>query len=559
MAYTKHEFKSGDKLYASQLNEMDNQIYSNIESIVDINKEIVNLKLSIDTDGGSPELLGETPYKLTTNTKALLLQGDGMHSYAIESDTVADLESCGTPIFKNCEIIKVDTHYEIRSTGGAAWYNSYADFVVNGLIIGESYVLYVDALGRQYNYNNHVYHGHYIVSAGTSYSSSSTIGTIGGTIITDFQYNIEALKVQFTATTESIVIRAYPADNYSFSSGVSVAEINSFYINRAGTSNMHTEIINKSGIFENNKVLNNISAGVMITSDPVCDVYMKPEDEESEIAGYAPLHGKQVVCFGDSLFGMYRGENSASAFVAAETGATVYNVGFGGCRMSVHPSNGYAAFSMWALAKAINENNWTTQDAQASSGSDYFPEQLALLKSIDFSKVDIAVIHYGTNDFGAGNAIALDNESDPDDYNTLCGALRYSIEKLLSAYPKLRIYVSLPVYRFWTENGTNTYAETYVGKSGKKLPDFVEALRSTAAEYNLPVIDGYYGLGINKANAATFLSDGTHHNAVGRERFGRFIGANLTAQQTTGKAGIDTEAVNELIANAIGVAIGGAY
>ena len=249
------------------------------------------------------------------------------------------------------------------------------------------------------------------------------------------------------------------------------------------------------------------------------------------------LYGKKVVCFGDSLFGMYRGSDSATAFVEQETGANVYNVGFGGCRMSVHPSNGYAAFSMWALAKAIAENNWTTQDAQASSGSSYFPEQLALLKSIDFDDVDIAVIHYGTNDFGAGNVILLDNENDHDDYNTLCGALRYSIEKLLGAYPQLRIFVSLPVYRYWTSDGATTYAESYTNKNGNILPEFVEALRNTASEYNLPVIDGYYGLGINKANASEFLSDGTHHNETGRERFGRYIGQSLIAQQTIGKGG----------------------
>lgn len=247
-----------------------------------------------------------------------------------------------------------------------------------------------------------------------------------------------------------------------------------------------------------------------------------------------PMAGKTVVCFGDSLFGMYRGADSTPAFVAEVTGATVYNVGFGGCRMSVHPTSGFSAFSMWALAKAIVENDWTTQDAQASSGSAYFPEQLALLKSIDFSKVDDIVIHYGTNDYAAGSAVSIDNANDYDDYNTLCGALRYSIEKLLGKYPQLKIFVSLPVFRFWTENDVTTYSDTYL-KHGKKLTEFVEALRSTASEYKLPVIDGYYGLGINKANASAFLSDGTHHNALGRQRFGEYIGANLIAQQTTTK------------------------
>ena len=190
---------------------------------------------------------------------------------------------------------------------------------------------------------------------------------------------------------------------------------------------------------------------------------------------------------------------------------------------------------MWALAKAIAENDFTSQDTAASSGSDYFDEQLAILKGIDFDKVDIIVIHYGTNDFGAGGGTVIDNAADHDDYTTLCGALRYSLEKLLGAYPNLRIYISLPVYRYWTESGTNTYSDDYV-RYGHTLPEFVEALRGVAAEYKLPVIDGYYGLGINKINASTYLSDGTHHNQAGRERFGRFIGGCLVSQQTTAKS-----------------------
>ena len=268
------------------------------------------------------------------------------------------------------------------------------------------------------------------------------------------------------------------------------------------------------------------------------------------------LSGRKVVVFGDSIIGMSRDQTSVPACAAAYTGAEVYNVGFGGCRMAVHPSVGYAAFSMWALADAVASGDYSSQDEQAPNGSDYFPEQLALLKSINFSDVDMVVIHYGTNDFAAN--VTIDNASDHDDYNTLCGALRYSIEKLLGAYPKLLIYVSLPVYRFWTSGSTVTYAETYTNSNGNTLPEFVEALRNVAAEYNLPVIDGYYGLGISKTNAATFLSDGTHHNVTGRERFGRYIGQNLISSKA-GTSGINTDAVNALISAAIGNAIGGSY
>lgn len=242
-------------------------------------------------------------------------------------------------------------------------------------------------------------------------------------------------------------------------------------------------------------------------------------------ASSALLAGRKVVVFGDSIIGMTRDQTSVPAYAAAYTGAEVYNVGFGGCRMAVHPTSGYAAFSMWALADAVASGSYTTQDAQASSGSDYFPAQLAMLKTIDFSSVDMIVIHYGTNDFAAN--VTVDNASDDDDTATLCGALRYSLRKLMTAYPKIRIFVSVPIYRKWGSTG----AETYTNSSGKKLRDFCEALVGVADEFNCPVIDGYKALGINPINDAAFSTDGTHLTDHGRRALGECIGGNLIASK----------------------------
>lgn len=235
------------------------------------------------------------------------------------------------------------------------------------------------------------------------------------------------------------------------------------------------------------------------------------------------LSGKKAVCFGDSIFGMIRDTTSVPAWAAAFTGATVYNVGFGGCRMAVHPTSGYAAFSMWALADAVATGSYTTQDAQAASGQDYFASQLAVLKSIDFGMVDAVVIHYGTNDFASG--VTFDNGDNDADTATLCGALRYAVRKLLGAYPKLRIFVSLPLYRMWGSVG----AETYTNANGKKLREACTALADAAGALNLPVIDGYKALGVNSINGGAYLSDGTHLTDHGRRAFGEYIGGCLVA------------------------------
>ena len=233
------------------------------------------------------------------------------------------------------------------------------------------------------------------------------------------------------------------------------------------------------------------------------------------------LAGRKIVVFGDSLIGMTRDQTSVTAYAAEYTGAKVYNVGFGGCRMAKHPTNGYAAFSMWALADAVSTGNYSTQEAQAPSGSDYFASQLDVLKSIDFASVDAVVIHYGTNDFAAN--VPLDDVANLLSTDTVCGALRYSIKKLLTAFPKIKIFVSLPLYRTW--NGVG--AETYKNSLEKTLPEYDSAMKTVAEDHNLTTIDGYKRLGVNSINSSAYLSDGTHLNDFGRRQFGELIGGHL--------------------------------
>lgn len=238
------------------------------------------------------------------------------------------------------------------------------------------------------------------------------------------------------------------------------------------------------------------------------------------------LTGKKVVVFGDSIIGKCRDSTSVTAFAEDICGAECINVGFGGCRMSAHPTTGYAAFSMYMLADAIATNTWTAQDAQAASGESYFPAQLTKLKAIDFSTVNAIVIHYGTNDYNAN--VALDNVNNNVDFSTVLGALRYSINKILAAYPHITIFVSVPIYRAW-DNGAEG-AESYENTQGKHLYDYCEGMKTVAQEYNLPVIDGYKSMGMSLANIASLTEDYTHLNEVGRSVFGKVMAGGLIAQ-----------------------------
>lgn len=259
--------------------------------------------------------------------------------------------------------------------------------------------------------------------------------------------------------------------------------------------------------------------------------------EDLRIGG---ICGKTVVNFGDSIFGNYRPPVDISTFIADATGATAHNCGFGGCRMGTHSRTNYGAFSMFRLADAVATGDFSVQDAAIADTAAseplpaYFSSTLALLKSIDFSTVDIVTIAYGTNDFAGENQI--DDAQDAFNTSAFAGALRYSIERILSAYPHLRIFICTPTYRFWLDNSLTDVGYTFssdtvfdsdtcTNPSGDKLTSYAEKAKEVAQAYHLPCIDNYHELGLNRFNRSVYFTatDGTHPNETGR----RLIAAHI--------------------------------
>ena len=249
--------------------------------------------------------------------------------------------------------------------------------------------------------------------------------------------------------------------------------------------------------------------------------------------GNISLTCKKIVNFGDSIFGNYQGTTSVSQNIANITGATVYNVGFGGCQMSDRSDTGWKAFSMCNLADAVANQDFTMQDNAVADTSwvskpNYFDSHLATLKNIDFSTVDIVTIAYGTNDYTAGDL--LDNENNLKDIDTFAGALRYSIETLLTAYPNLKIVIGTPLFRLWLNDGvveetsdTKKYAGNYT------LIDMTDKVKNIGKEYHCQVIDAYNDFGVNQYNWQRIFdsTDTTHPNQTGRALLGRLYGVEL--------------------------------
>ena len=239
------------------------------------------------------------------------------------------------------------------------------------------------------------------------------------------------------------------------------------------------------------------------------------------------LKDKVIVNFGDSIFGNPPEKADISSKLAEITGAKVYNCAFGGCRMGKH-SEGYTDFSMYALADAVATGDFSKQDASLLKVDiGRASKHLENLKGLDFNTVDIITIAYGTNDFTGD--LAVDDAENPINTGTFGGALRYSIETLLTAYPHLKVFVCTPIWRFWLTNGAFDSDSDTKTISGKKLTDFVEKAKEICKEYHIPCIDNYYELGFNKFNRSQYFptTDGTHPNDTGRKLIAEHIANKL--------------------------------
>lgn len=261
-----------------------------------------------------------------------------------------------------------------------------------------------------------------------------------------------------------------------------------------------------------------------------------------------PLWKKQIVCFGDSITGSYVEADdsfkSYEAFLEEMTGATVHNVGFGGCLLTDRNSQYWGAFSMTAIVDAIVAEDFSAQqtalelietDAQTSGYAlDFYKEHVANLQSIDWTTVDYATIFYGTNDWASGIAIEPSGD-DEFDRTSIKGAYRYVVQQLLTKYPHLQITLLSVIPRFQapTQNDDFTYSFEYMADvNGVSLEDYRNATEEMAKELHTGFID-MYNCGINKYNATLYFAnnkDGTHPVSYGRELIARRIAGYLTAR-----------------------------
>ena len=141
----------------------------------------------------------------------------------------------------------------------------------------------------------------------------------------------------------------------------------------------------------------------------------------------------------------------------------------------------------------------------------------------DFTDVDAVLLEGGVNDFVKQSSVTVGEISaigSAFDASTVYGAWQTAIEYILTNYPTVKIYMTIPAIA-WTSSGMFPYGTASIKKDIAEL-------------YNLPIVDLYKELGINEVNRDTFYCDDVeltnwrlhfndYGNAVVGEKLAKFI------------------------------------
>ncbi len=222
--------------------------------------------------------------------------------------------------------------------------------------------------------------------------------------------------------------------------------------------------------------------------------------------------GKNIVWLGDSIHAYTQPDGVSIPYLFEyHSGAKCYNWCQGGTTMALTGVANYDPFSGVGMVNALISRDFTDMETHMVDRA--FERQVAEMKALDFSTVDIVVIEFGTND--ALKDVLLDNEDKAFDTSTTGGALRHMIRTLLTAYPKLNIVVC----NVQPDTGWLDAEHTKSYDTAKQT----EVINKVCDGFNVPLIDIYNELGLNGYTKSTLLHDGLHRSHEGKLKQVRLI------------------------------------
>jgi lysophospholipase L1-like esterase len=233
---------------------------------------------------------------------------------------------------------------------------------------------------------------------------------------------------------------------------------------------------------------------------------------------------KTIVCFGDSITqgnNVYIGSDITPykdypTKISDLLQCNVYNAGLGG---STYSNDRTIDFKNVVDCVVSGDYSSVISGIKEHGLNQSAILQYNRLSTLNFNNVDIITIALGTNDWDFGKTI-----------EQVQTAMQYCIEKLLTNFPHLQIYIFTPIFRF-DVNNSGEDSDTYINSTSKlTLYQMCDCIVEKAKEYNLPCKDMYHTSNINKFTKDLYMGDNTHPNANGyalmAEKIGKFINGN---------------------------------
>lgn len=274
---------------------------------------------------------------------------------------------------------------------------------------------------------------------------------------------------------------------------------------------------------------------VEITDEDLNSFDSESEDHYSDfdpytVPGYKDDGQINIVILGDDTISNCTDETSIPNLIAKKTGGNVTTFALPGVTCATQystynqdcPEDFYSFFYVANRIASqdydILKESWKDME-DPSAYQDFWNR----IHDYDFSKADVIIICYGTNDLLMNVPMIDENPNVAREYGTnmgTAGALESGIAAIKSAYPAAQIIVSSPSFFFKDDgNGGKVGADlSGYGCDYGNLGGYVTYMLNAALYQTVSFADNYYGLEFNSSNYEGYLTDdGRYPNAKGRE------------------------------------------
>lgn len=441
--------------------------------------------------------LGTLPYTVGAVTELYLEPSEDCTLTIGEGESInliSDMESLAiansnTVIENLCKEEYPGPHTVIlEATDTNSGNNFYDEYVVTGLEVDKEYTLSATVNDKR---------ARVAVSAGVS-------GTVGQTA----SAANERLSMTFTTTANQITIRLFMwtapyikiGDRITFSDILlcegTATEDTGGSVSYELTAGKKTKLV-----FAKGDVIPAVD-GVTVT------VYKYVETASGDV--YVFL-GDSIPCFDSNTGGI----GAIPDYMKNLVGGTWHNFAVGGTTMSAYSTsgNGYEYFTLDEWADSIASGDFSkqlqgvTDGATAGSTSYSIADKVAAARILDWSTVKRIYLAYGTNDLAYGVSQVGAATDAAAKNGTMCAALKYAIQTIMTAYPTIELVVCGIIYR---------YADAV---SASEIIAANKAIHETCDSIGVTFAPLFENMGVNSWNRGTYLYDGTHPNAAGKQRY----------------------------------------